>query len=146
MSVTKIKGLIADFIQVFIEQVWLFGIIMLLMTLAGLGVASWKKSDRNHAHSQLQPPHIASEMQEMTSAEMAIIVAKPITALLKMRVYFDDKASKSNQLVAELSEDDIFLNGTSNKVLAHQSRRVNEGMITLKPINKNKKQAMAEQS
>ena len=85
---------------------------------------------------------------EITSAEVALIAAKPIGDLLEMQVYFAEKSSRRRgELLANLKVDDIFGNGASNQIVTSMHRRGLPQVLTyLEQLNNKKNQKMAGQS
>jgi len=130
--------------QICLEQVWLFALLMPLVVLATIGVVhlhNKSKNTRNESEALVQ----AVTSTEITSAEVYMIVEKPIGELLAMDVY--DSVRRGDELIAEQTTQDIMHNDASNKMLVTQPRRSEASMVTyLQPLKNKKSQKVAVQS
>lgn len=145
---TKITHLTTSLKKLCIEQLWLFALLTPLIMLAVLGVMHWKSSANKSSHKEAELLVEIMVSTEITSAEVALIVAKPIGELLEMQVYFADKSSRRRgELLAELTVEEVFGNGASNQILVYSHRRDTSQVLTYsEQINHKKYQKMAEQS
>jgi hypothetical protein len=145
---TKITHLTTSLKKLCIEQLWLFALLTPLIMLAVLGAMHWRASASKNTHKEAELLVEIMVSTEITSAEVALIVAKPIGELLEMQVYFADKSSRRRgELLAELTVDDMFRNGASNQILVYSHRRDTSQVLTYsEQINYKKYQKMAEQS
>ena len=145
---TKIVQIYSTMKQWCLEQLWLFALLTPLIALAVLGVMHWQAKSKSHNSKAETLIEVVTGSVEITSTEVALIVAKPIGELIKMQVYFEEKTSrKRGQLLAELKVEDVFLNGASNQMLVSARGRNSFQALTYLGHLKNKKnQKMAEQS
>jgi len=112
------------------EQLWLIGLLCPLIVLATLGVMKYSKSD-DAAVFDTESKVLLSQVQ-LSPAEVAMIIAKPLGELLQMKIYYDPKSSmgEDNALVATLSAEDIVRDEALNALLAYQPRRNRASVIT----------------
>lgn len=145
---TKITHLATALKKLCIEQLWLFALLTPLIMLAVLGAMHWRAIANKSTHNETEFLVQIMVSTEITSAEVALIVAKPIGELLEMQVYFADKSSRRRgELLAELTVDDVFRNGASNQILVYSHRRDTTQVLTYSEQLKYKKNhKMAEQS
>lgn len=101
--------------RIFIEQLWLIFLLAPLLIIAFLITEHYqptKQKTRLSKHSAS-----LSLSVEITSAELAMIVAKPIGELLAMDVYLDYKQAKTTNLRVTNIEGGVNLaNEAYNKV------------------------------
>jgi hypothetical protein len=145
---TKMTHLAAALKKLCIEQLWLFALLTPLIMLAVLGAMHWRTSASKNTHKEAELLVQMMVSTEITSAEVALIVAKPIGELLEMQVYFAEKSSRRRgELLAELTVDDVFGNGASNQILVYSHRLgVSQVLTYSEQINYKKDQKMAERS
>jgi len=140
----KITDTAIELKQTCLEQIWLLAMLVPLVLLASLGLVHWESSNSKNTHSKVETQVQIVASTEITSAELAMIVAKPIGELLAMQVY--SVVLKGDELVA-LTAEDVFRNGASNKILITQHRRNQSSVVTyLQPLKNKKSQKVAEQS
>jgi hypothetical protein len=140
----KITGLLTGFKQACTAQLWLAGLLTPLILLAALGVM--KYSGNKTSTFDTKNRILLSEVQ-LSSTEVALIVAKPLTELLLIKVYFDDETSsgQANALVAKLSEEDSLPADQSGAILAFQPRRNRSNVLVyVSYCNTKKNQAITE--
>jgi hypothetical protein len=145
---TKMTHLATALKKLCIEQLWLFALLTPLIMLAVLGAMHWRTAKNKNTHNDAELLVQMMVSTEITSAEVALIVAKPIGELLEMQVYFADKSSRRRgELLAELTVDEVFGNGASNQILVYSHRRDITQVLTYSEQLKYKKNhKIAEQS
>lgn len=101
--------------RIFMEQLWLIFLLAPLLIIAFMITEHYEPTK----HQILLSEHTGglSFSAEITSAELALIVAKPIGELLAMEVYIDYKqASTVNLLMTSFHEGNNVDNEAYNKI------------------------------
>lgn len=101
--------------RIFLEQLWLIFLLAPLLIVAFLITENYQPTKQRiilSKHSTNLPLSV-----EITSAELAMIVAKPIGELLAMDVYIDYKqASRPSLLMTSIDEVGTLENEAYNRV------------------------------
>lgn len=117
-----------------IENLWVLALLAPLLMMLVLGVnklsASAKEPSSSYVSNARTLVSTAAGLEvisiEVTSIELASIVAKPIGKLLLMKVYFDGKTNgRGNAQIAAYGDDDVFNDEVVNSVLTSQSESAN---------------------
>ena len=123
---------VANLKQACIESLWLIVLLATLALIAVLGIQRLSSSKTNSTHSNIKVASSGSVSMQVTSAELALIVAKPIGELLTMQVYFDGKISAhGGGLLAKYNVEDVFQNRVPNKVLAYQQKKISISNLSI---------------
>ena len=113
--------------RILVEQFWLIALLTPLVVFAVLGVMTYNK---NHREVFVVDTRVLLSEVQLSSVDLAMIVAKPLGDLMKMRVYFDDESSLDNALVAALSAQEIIPSDRSNAILPNLPRRNRIAVLT----------------
>jgi hypothetical protein len=146
-AVTNTTPLFLTIKQWCLEQFWIFALLTPLVVFAVLGVKHLQAKNNSHNSSTETLDEVVTASAEITSAEVALIVVKPIGEILAMQVYLDEKTSHSGQSLAALEVEAVLSNSASKQILTYGHRRVTPQVSAYSEHNKNNKnQKMAEQS
>ena len=109
------ESLFAKCKRIFLEQLWLIFLLAPLLIIAFLITENYQQI--NHKIMLSKHTNHLSASVEITSAELAMIVAKPIGELLAMEVYIDYKqASKANILMTSIDGGSNLENAAYNRL------------------------------
>ena len=126
------------------EQLWLIALLAPLVVFAVLGVMTYNKKHSSVFKAEARV--LLSEAQ-LSRADLAMIVAKPLGELMKLKVYFDEESSTDNALVATLSTQGSIARDSSNVILLNQSRRNRMAVLTyVSSCNSKRNQVVTEQA
>ncbi|MFM9835299.1 MAG: hypothetical protein ACKVOA_04280 [Methylophilaceae bacterium] len=106
--------------QFFVGQVWLIALLTPLALFAILGVMTYKS---NHQKVFKKETRVLLSEVQLSSANLAAIIAKPLSDLMVMKVYFDDQSSEDNALLAALTSTELTVRGDINVILLNLPRR-----------------------
>jgi len=106
--------------QFFVEQVWLIALLMPLVFFAISGVVTYKS---NHQKVFKKETRVLLSEVQLSSANLAAIIAKPLNDLIVMKVYFDDQSNLDNALLAALTSQELTVRGDANVILPNLPRR-----------------------
>ncbi|MGJ8619988.1 MAG: hypothetical protein ACSHWN_06630 [Methylophilaceae bacterium] len=118
MSITseKNESWLSKCKRIFIEQLWLVFLLAPLLIIAFLITEQYQPVKQQMMYAKNSKA--LSMSVEITSAELAMIVAKPLGELLAIEVYMDYKqASKPNFLMASKEDGGNVENEVYNKVV-----------------------------
>lgn len=110
----------------FIENLWVVVLLAPFLMMLVLGVKKLQPEPQEYSQSGVKKSSsyisgartlVTSIGVEITSTELAKIIARPISKLLLMRVYFD---SKKSARVTAYEFENFSRNGVINQVLASQ--------------------------
>ena len=126
------------------EQLWLIALLAPLVVFAVLGVMTYNKKHSSVFKAEARV--LLSEAQ-LSRADLAMIVAKPLGELMQLKVYFDEESSTDNALVAALSTQGSIARDSSNVILLNQSRRNRMAVLTyVSSCNSKRNQVVTEQA
>lgn len=94
------------------EQAWLVALFSPIVVLVIISLIRW------HKDTEAESSHVTSQT-EISSAEVSMIVAKPLTELLAMEVYVE---AKEENLVTVIDPQKVFGKGYANNIFTTTSR------------------------
>jgi hypothetical protein len=116
------------------EQLWLFALLTPILVFLGFGLIKWQAQPTGTQSSQSAGSVVANWKTEISSVEVAKIVAKPLNELLAMEIYNDALASET---VAALDATEVYLNGNSNRLFTTGRRNSSVSLAVYQARNKN---------
>ena len=126
------------------DQLWLIALLAPLVVFAVLGVMSYNKKHSSVFKAEARV--LLSEAQ-LSRADLAMIVAKPLGELMSLKVYFEEKSNADNALLAAFSAQDSMPKYSFNAILLNQSRRNHVAVLTyVSTCNNKRNQAVTEQA